>query len=146
MLTATLLLSAIIVYLLREIHVIGSLYSYYARSTDDVGPITLAGALFLGSIAGVTPIVGFVLGYVDTLAAIFGTWFVGTRKNTKTIYGLVGGYVGATIVFVLLRGFYPFVLLLPSLLLAPLVEYYSDFDDNLVLSLFLVGFKVATSV
>ncbi len=144
-LTAGLLLGAVIVYLFRFFPFVDRLYVYYARSGEDVGPLTLAGGLFLASTVGATPLAGFVLGYVDTSAAVFGMLKEGVKRGIKTRFGLIGSYIGSVVVFTLLKGFYSPYFLVPLLLIAPLVEYHSELDDNLILSLFVVGVKAAAS-
>jgi len=146
LLLATLLLAgALVLHLLKKWFL--PLFELYGRGERDFGPLTLALGLFVGSLINVMPLVGFVLGYVDGLAAIFGKLF-GRRRlpSGKTLEGFLGGVLGGILVAFLLRGFYPASVLAVIPLLAAVVEANnpSDLDDNVVLSVFVSGAYWAT--
>ncbi len=135
-LSGLLLLAALLVYTFRELPLLRDVYGFYSRGGRDYGPITLAGGLFLGALAGAGPLVGMILGYVDVLASLFGKL---TGSTDKSIPGLAGGVLGGLVTLTLLSGYYPFGLLLSTTLFSPLLEYTAEADDNLALSAFVAG-------
>ena len=129
-----LFLGASSIYLLKRWSLVSDIFSFYSRGGRDTGPLTLGFGLFLGSLVGVGPLTGMVLGYVDGLPSIVGRLF---RTKGKSLIGMAAGYLGALISFFLLRGFYNTLFLLIILLTAPLLEYLSRIDDNLTLSVYI---------
>ncbi len=120
---------AITSQLLRKYSIFNVLYSEFEKTEgEDYGPITLPLGILLSYV--IFPDSAFVsalyLAWVDGLAAIFGKMF---QTKDKSVYGLVGGFVGAIIAFLATKTS-PFLIVLN-----PIVEYYTPkkLEDNLTI-------------
>ncbi len=139
--TGLLLAGALAVYALRERGIFRDLYTHYSKGERDIGPVTLTMGMFLASFLGLAGITGFILGLVDGLSAIVGKLERAGREE-RSLAGLTGGYIGSFLSFLLLLGFYPALFLGISCIFAPIIEFFSKLDDNVVISLFIIGFYI----
>ena len=131
-----LFIAALLVYFLRNITLIREVFYYYARSEKDIAPLTLSFSLLMASFLNVMPLVSFIIGLVDGLAALIGKiWGKHRIVGGKTLEGFIGGLIGSLLVIFLLRGYYPPPLLLSTSLIAPLVELIPFLDDNILLGI-----------
>ncbi len=112
---------------------ISFLWNAFARNERDRAPLYLSIGLLSGALVGIGPLVGILMATVDTLSYVVGKIF---RTEKKSVYGLIGGFVGGVLFVFLLRGFYEWPLLLSIGIVAPFVEYKSRVDDNATLPLF----------